>query len=114
MSEQLRHREGDQPIPTVGQENVQEALVQDLLQLIDFNGGKGHQVIDDLQTRTALGIKRYGTPLQTFNERDAKQDLYEELLDAAQYCKQVLMETKSPKYRIILWVILGYIIDLRS
>jgi len=40
-----------------------------------------------------LGITRYGTALQPFNGRNAKLDLYEELLDAVMYLKQDLTET---------------------
>lgn len=109
----LRQREGDQPIPTPGQEDVAPVLEGDIKQLVEFNG-KGSEVITDLHDRTALGIKRYGTPLQTFNGRDALQDLYEELLDASQYCEQLWMETRYPRYRTILWVLIGYLIDLRT
>lgn len=52
-------------------------------------------VIKDLQDRKKVGIERYGTPLQANNGRDALQDLYEELLDAAQYIKQVMEERKQ-------------------
>ncbi|HET9144099.1 hypothetical protein [Actinophytocola sp.] len=50
------------------------------------------QVAADLMAREAIGITRYGTPLQPFNGRDADLDLYEELLDAAAYMKQRLIE----------------------
>ncbi len=50
------------------------------------------EVIKDLKGREKLGVKKYGVKLHTFNGRDALQDLYEELLDAAQYIKQVMME----------------------
>ena len=53
------------------------------------------QVIKDLQERKKVGIERYGTPLQANNGRDALQDLYEELLDAVQYIKQVMEERKK-------------------
>lgn len=49
-------------------------------------------VIRDLETRTAVGIERYGTGLQPFNGRDALRDAYEEALDLAVYLKQVLIE----------------------
>jgi hypothetical protein len=50
------------------------------------------QVIADLRARTELGIAKYGRPLETFNGRNALRDLYEELLDGAQYVKQRLLE----------------------
>lgn len=49
-------------------------------------------VIADIEARRELGIRRYGTALQPFNKRIALLDLYEELLDAACYTKQALIE----------------------
>jgi hypothetical protein len=49
-------------------------------------------VIDDIECRRQVGIERYGTALQPFNGRDALLDLYEELLDGAMYCRQLLYE----------------------
>jgi hypothetical protein len=49
-------------------------------------------VIADMEARKAVGLKRYGTLLQPFNGRDALRDLYEELLDAAQYVRQEIEE----------------------
>ncbi len=73
-----KQREGDQPLPTVheGHESVQDL------------------VIDDILERKQVGIQRYGTPLQTFNDRDVDLDLYEELLDATMYARQRLAERR--------------------
>jgi hypothetical protein len=49
-------------------------------------------VVADLHERKAHGIREYGTPLQPWNGRDPLVDLYEELLDAAQYARQDLHE----------------------
>lgn len=49
-------------------------------------------VIADMEKRKAIGLQRYGTLLQPFNGRDALRDLYEELLDAAQYVRQEIEE----------------------
>lgn len=49
-------------------------------------------VITDLRQREQVGIRRYGRTLETFNGRNALIDAYEEVLDLAQYIKQVLME----------------------
>lgn len=46
----------------------------------------------DLDHREQVGIQRYGTSLQPHNGRDGLRDLYEELLDACCYIKQVLVE----------------------
>lgn len=52
-------------------------------------------VIKDLKARKKMGIKKYGRQLHTFNKRSAHKDLYEELLDATQYMKQLMEEHKS-------------------
>ena len=70
----LRTREGDQVLPKPGQVNVSA------------------EVKKDLDRRIELGIKRYGRPLETNNGRDALVDLYEELLDAVHYIKQLILE----------------------
>ena len=45
-------------------------------------------VIDDLRTRSKIGIKKYNTTLDQNNKDDYMNHLYEELLDAAQYIKK--------------------------
>lgn len=50
------------------------------------------EVIEDLRERMRQGTAKYGTPLQAFNGRDALVDLYQELLDAVQYLRQVIDE----------------------
>lgn len=52
-------------------------------------------VIEDLRKREQKGIASYGDMLHTNNGRDAMLDLYEELLDACQYIKQVMMERED-------------------
>ena len=52
-------------------------------------------VIADLQSRLEVGVKRYGQPLRAFNGRDPLQDLYEELLDACVYLRQLMEESAS-------------------
>jgi hypothetical protein len=42
--------------------------------------------------RYLFGFETYGTPLQTFNGRDALQDAMEEALDACQYLYQHMRE----------------------
>lgn len=53
-------------------------------------------VVKDVQDRKELGLRRYGSLLQTGNGRNALQDLYEELLDAACYARQRLAEEPRP------------------
>lgn len=49
-------------------------------------------VIDDMKERRQTGIERYGTPLQAFNGRSSLVDWYQELLDAAVYARQRMVE----------------------
>jgi hypothetical protein len=58
------------------------------------NGSRpiGELVLADLRERMAQGIATYGVPLQAHNGRDALRDLYEELLDACLYIRQVIEE----------------------
>lgn len=72
-------REGDQPLPEVREGG---GFIQDL-------------VIEDIEARKEVGIRRYGTPLQAFNGRNVDQDLYEELIDATTYLRQRLVERKE-------------------
>lgn len=58
-------------------------------------------VIKDLQDRKKVGIERYGAPLQANNGRDALQDVYEELLDAVQYIRQVREEDSNERKILI-------------
>ena len=78
LTEGLKLREGDQPLPVVnGRPDIQS------------------QVIADIEARRQVGISRYGTALQAFNGRDALRDLYEELIDAAMYVKQLMVEREE-------------------
>lgn len=70
-----KQRVGDQPLPNKNDLPV----IQDL-------------VMADIETRKKIGLQRYGTLLQPFNGRDAMTDVYEELLDAAIYMRQLIYE----------------------
>lgn len=50
----------------------------------------------DFQYRDHVGREKYGTPLQPHNGRDALTDLYQELLDACVYTRQVIYERTHP------------------
>jgi len=49
-------------------------------------------VMQDMEHRDQVGRKRYGTPLQPHNGRDALRDAYEEALDLCVYLRQALYE----------------------
>ena len=70
-----RDPETDQQLPVVND----RPFVQDL-------------VIADINARKALGIKKYGTLLQSGNGRDMLLDAYEEALDLVIYLRGALDE----------------------
>lgn len=49
-------------------------------------------VLTDMQARDAEGRRKYGTPLQPHNGRDALVDAYQEALDLAVYLRQAIYE----------------------
>lgn len=58
--------------------------------------GKGVDVAnlvhEDLEARISEGRKKYGERLTTNNGRDTLLDLYQEMLDAVVYLRQVIYE----------------------
>jgi hypothetical protein len=82
-------RPGDQPLPTGGQECVQDELIR------------------LIEERKQLGIQRYGSPLMTHNGRDAGRDAVEEALDLTVYSMQVALELRDLRTatdRVLTWV----------
>lgn len=49
-------------------------------------------VMDDFSARDREGRRKYGTPLQPHNGRDALVDAYQEALDLAVYLRQAIYE----------------------
>lgn len=49
-------------------------------------------VIEDLEERSKIGAKKYGTSLKPRNGRDSLLDAYQEALDLAQYLRQAIWE----------------------
>jgi len=51
-------------------------------------------VMDDLESRSAIGFTKYGTTMDRtdLTRKQWLQHLYEELLDAAQYTKKLIVE----------------------
>jgi len=48
----------------------------------------------DLDTRSAVGVRKYGTKLQAQNGRNALMDAYQEALDLCMYLRQAIEEVK--------------------
>lgn len=49
-------------------------------------------LVPDIESRVAMGEKKYGTRLKCFNGRDAALDQYQELLDGINYAGQNMLE----------------------
>lgn len=75
-----------QPLPTGNGIDVATEVARDMRSF-------GHaQIADDIEARIRMGEKKYGTRLKTHNGRDAMLDLYQEVLDAMNYAKQLQLE----------------------
>lgn len=82
--EPTKQREGDQRLPEPTDHPVAHEMVK-----------------DDLDERLAIGIKRYGQPLQPFNGRNTIQDAYEETLDQAVYLRSMLYAAQRSRDELI-------------
>ncbi len=49
-------------------------------------------VVNDMISRDAFGLEKYGTSLQPHNGRDVLMDAYEEALDLCVYLRQAIFE----------------------
>jgi hypothetical protein len=76
---QERDPSTDQPLPVKALDSV--PVGESLKAMID--------------QRTALGIRKYGTPLMTNNGRNATQDALDEALDLCQYQHQIILELRQ-------------------
>lgn len=123
MTQSRENRPGDsQPMPTSREDSqdVTIALIADISNIAS-ESGKGWMVTvsvcDDLQRRSDVGKKRYGTSLRTFNGRSAALDAYEESLDMCQYIKQLIMEkpfSQRHKFKNILRTAIGLAFELKE
>jgi hypothetical protein len=91
-------RAGDsQALPTMNENPpIHDIMVADVQQMFGFPVRKQMEHIRvTAERRKALGIERYGTPLQAFNGRNAKLDAYEEAHDFAVYLRQWIYELEE-------------------
>jgi hypothetical protein len=80
--------EAGQPLPVTTVKSV-DVAVQVAASFKDL----GHPgIAQDIEARIAIGERKYGKRLQSFNGRDAVKDLYDEVLDALNYAKQIEIE----------------------
>ena len=79
-----RDPDTDQPLPVTND----RPFVQDL-------------VIADMEERKALGIQKYGTPLQSGNGRDMLLDAYQEALDLTVYVRGLMDERERAEHCVL-------------
>lgn len=73
------------------------------------------ELIQHLKDRADHGRRKHGTYLEAHNGRNAKIDLYQELLDAIFYCAQAIMEGEinyGPKLNLLLHIANGIRLEL--
>ena len=87
-----RHRPGDQPPPQPGTgPPIHDLVIADLTDA-GLPPAAADAVTHFISARKLLGLRRYGQYLQAFNSRSWRQDMQEELADAAAYARQGLEE----------------------
>lgn len=85
----------DEPMPIPGAQDV-EPVAREMISTA-------------LDEQVAKGLKRYGTPLQTFNGRDSFHDLAQELADATMYMAQsklqyeAMLQKLREAYELLAW-----------
>lgn len=92
MTEELRTRPEDQPLPQPGRGPLSHDTVISQLRWRYPTAAVLESLCADVKARQELGISRYGRPLQAHNGRDVLLDLYEELLDGLAYCATAMEE----------------------
>lgn len=95
MTDELRTRPEDQPLPQPGRGPLSHDIVISQLRLAFPGAAVLDAMCADVQERQQLGIRRYGRPLQAHNGRDVLLDLYEELLDGLAYGATAIEEFGS-------------------
>ncbi len=83
------HVEQQSPVGTDGP-HIHDLAAEDLRTWWFAAGAE--LVAEDLAGRKAIGVARYGQPLQAHNGRDALRDAYEEALDLVVYLRQAQVE----------------------
>jgi hypothetical protein len=83
--------EAGQPLPITTKKSVDVAVeVADDLKKLGLE-----TIAEDVEARIRIGERKYGKRLQSFNGRDAVKDLFDEVLDALNYSKQLEIEGKD-------------------
>lgn len=82
-----------QPAPKAGVEEVVPRVMADVQTYVNQPMPVLIHLQASLISRQEIGLETYGTPLQSYNGRDAFADALQELLDLCNYLKQLMMES---------------------
>jgi hypothetical protein len=80
--------DGGQPLPITTKKSV-DVAVEVAEDLRKYELG---DIAINIEERIALGERKYGKRLQSYNGRNAVKDLYDEVLDGLNYSKQMEIE----------------------
>lgn len=70
-------------------------MFDDMLEAFVRLSGSNKKAKAHMKARKRFGLKKYGTPLQPFNGRDAQADLIDELGDALVYLRCKIYEEEA-------------------
>jgi hypothetical protein len=91
-----RYRPGDQAPPAPnGNPSIHDLVTADIARCAAPDGQK-EAARALIAARKELGLSRYETILQAFNNRDWHRDFLDEVADACAYLRQGLEETGAP------------------
>lgn len=104
-AEPTKQREGDQALPQpTGDQYVQDRIIAKVQALVETGGmdqAQADDIIAKMEESKQVGIRRYGTPLQTFNGRDCLQDAVEEARDLYVYLSSMEQAREASRDRLI-------------
>jgi hypothetical protein len=113
--ERADRHDDTQALPSAGQQDVGVVVANDVLShgQVREQISAACSIAADIEKRIAVGVTRYGHPLQTFNGRDALLDAYEEALDCANYMKQICMERPADgQAKLVYWNALALVFSI--
>lgn len=82
--------------PKRGGRSITIMVVADVLNLEQDDLGLARLVVNDFVSRDEFGYDKYGQNLEARDGRPTVWDLYQELLDACQYAKKLIIEEDVP------------------
>jgi hypothetical protein len=108
----VRDPNTDQQLPVPGKQAAHEYVIGTLPDERLFPDVR-RSLETDMRARLALGISKYGHPLESFNGRDARADALEEALDLMAYLGQMILEGE-PRADVLLSAVVQVAAELTA